>query len=91
MIDDLESTQLKMDEFGPMNDQNPAVEMDEDEAASLLADDGFIKVVHNKAKPKSQPKPKPQPQTKSLSTVPPHSPPSPAQLTQGPLDPNPKF
>ena len=39
------SHDLGMDEFGPIDDQN--VEMDEDEAASLLADEDF-KVVTNK-------------------------------------------
>jgi hypothetical protein len=71
--------QLEMDEFGPL-DQNPAMEMDEEEAANLLADEGFTKVVHNKVKPNTQPKPqpKPQPQIKSQPNVPPRSPPSPA-------------
>ena len=31
---------LEMDEFGPMDDQEP-VDFDEEEAASLLADDGY--------------------------------------------------
>jgi hypothetical protein len=48
-----------MDQFGPRDDHEPVMEMDEDEAASLLEDDGFIKVVHNKVKPNTQPKPKP--------------------------------
>ena len=59
-----------MDEFCPIeiDDLNPAVavEMDEDEAASLLADEDF-KVVTNKkpikVKPKIQPNPQPQPKT----------------------------
>jgi hypothetical protein len=44
-----------MDKFGPVDDQE-LVDMDDDEAANLLAEDEF-KVVSNKVKPKTQPKP----------------------------------
>jgi hypothetical protein len=73
-----------MDEFGPIDDVNPAVAMDDEEVAGLLAevgsshDDGF-KVVSHKIKPKNQPKnqpkhqpkpqPKPQPLAKPLSPL----------------------
>ena len=72
-----------MDEFGPMDDDWAPVDVDEEEATSLLADDGYktiTKRIKPNTQPKPQPHPKPQPQPlfKPQPTIPPHSPPSPA-------------